>query len=170
MKLLTPDVAYERQYREMISIWRATVETPAPWVLDLDDTDFPRLVADLLDWSKGVHVQEGWVPSATFWLYDEEGDKLLGAVNIRLELNDSFLQFYGTIGYGVRPDERGKGYATQALRLALDYCRGLGHDRELLCCHSNNGASARVIEKSGGVLENEVPVDGYTMQRYWITL
>ena len=123
-----------------------------------------------LDWSQGVNVQEGWVPSTTFWLYDEEGDKLLGAVNIRLELNDSLLKYYGTIGYGVRPDERGKGYATQALSLALDYCRGLGHQRELLCCKATNAASARVIEKNGGVLENEVPVDDSIMKRYWITL
>ena len=35
---------------------------------------------------------------------------------------------------------------------------------------AENIASARTIQKNGGVLENEVVVDGVTEQRYWIDL
>ena len=40
----------------------------------------------------------------------------------------------------------------------------------LMVCDKTNAASARTIQKNGGVLENEVAVDGVTEQRYWITL
>ena len=43
-------------------------------------------------------------------------------------------------------------------------------DRVLLGCDKNNAASAKVIEKNGGVLENEVPFEGKTVRRYWIAL
>lgn len=39
-----------------------------------------------------------------------------------------------------------------------------------MVCDKTNAASARTIQKNGGVLENEVAVDGVTEQRYWITL
>ena len=37
--------------------------------------------------------------------------------------------------------------------------------------YKDNSASARVINKNGGLLENEVPEDyGNILQRYWIAL
>ena len=42
---------------------------------------------------------------------------LLGAVNIRHCLNDYLLKYGGHIGDGIRPSERGKGYATNRILL-----------------------------------------------------
>ena len=39
-----------------------------------------------------------------------------------------------------------------------------------MVCDKENIASRRTIEKNGGVLENEVLVDGIWEQRYWIEL
>jgi predicted acetyltransferase len=39
-----------------------------------------------------------------------------------------------------------------------------------MCCDKDNVASARTIEKNGGVLENEVLDDGVPVLRYWIKL
>lgn len=39
-----------------------------------------------------------------------------------------------------------------------------------MVCDKENIASAKSIIKNGGVLENEVMVDGVAEQRYWITL
>ena len=44
----------------------------------------------------------------------------------------------------------------------------LGLDRVLMCCDKENIGSAKSIMKNGGVLENEVVVDGVVEQRYWI--
>ena len=37
-----------------------------------------------------------------------------------------------------------------------------------MCCDKENVASAKSIISNGGVLENEVVVNGVTEQRYWI--
>ena len=49
-------------------------------------------------------------------------------------------------------------------------CRKLGIDRVLMVCDSDNVASAKTIIRNGGVMENEVEVDGIVEQRYWIDL
>jgi predicted acetyltransferase len=78
----------------------------------------------------------------------------------------------GHIGYGVRPSERGKGYGTEVCRRTLEAARGLGLARVLITCDTDNPASARIIEKNGGVLENEVRSreTGKMKRRYWVTL
>lgn len=78
---------------------------------------------------------------------------------------DGFLR-----GDGIRPSERGKGLGTELVRLALEECQKLGIRRVLMVCSRENPASARTIQKNGGILENELPVDGVIEQRYWITL
>jgi predicted acetyltransferase len=54
--------------------------------------------------------------------------------------------------------------------LALEECRKLGIDRVLMVCDKTNIGSAKTIMNNGGVLENEIIVDGITEQRYWIDL
>ena len=54
------------------------------------------------------------------------------------------------------------------IALALEECRRLGIGRVLMTCDKRNIASARTIQKNGGVLENEVDNDGEIVQRYWI--
>jgi len=55
----------------------------------------------------------------------------------------------------------------------LDEARRLGLKRVLITCDRRNIASARVIQKNGGWLENEIvsclPNREFT-QRYWIDL
>ena len=90
--------------------------------------------------------------------------------NIRHRLNDALLRSGGHVGDGIRPSERGKGLGTELVRLALEECQKLGIRRVLMVCSRENPASARTIQKNGGILENELPVDGVIEQRYWITL
>lgn len=52
--------------------------------------------------------------------------------------------------------------------LALKEAKKLGIHRVLMCCDKQNIGSAKSIMNNGGVLENEVVVDGVTEQRYWI--
>lgn len=70
----------------------------------------------------------------------------------------------------MRPTERRRGYATEMLSLALEHCADLGIGRVLVTCDKSNIASARVIQKNGGLLENEVATSelAEVLQRYWI--
>ena len=62
------------------------------------------------------------------------------------------------------------GMLTIRLELALDICRARGMERVLMTCDEDNPASERVIQRCGGVKENEV-LDGSTIvRRYWIEL
>ncbi len=70
----------------------------------------------------------------------------------------------------MRPSERRKGYATAMIALALDECRKLGIEKVLMVCNKENTGSAKSIQNNGGVLENEINVEGETVQRYWIQL
>ena len=85
--------------------------------------------------------------------------------------NDYLLKYAGHIGDGIRPSERGKGYATEMIRLALFECRKLGIHKVLMVCNKSNIASRKSIIKNGGILENEFfAEDGEVQQRFWIDL
>jgi predicted acetyltransferase len=109
------------------------------------------------------------VPSTTYFAVTD--NHIVGTLQIRHKLNDFLLGYGGHIGYGVRPSERRKGYASEMLAQALDICRRSGIKKALVTCDNDNIGSARTIMKNGGILENEVPQqDGTILQRYWINL
>jgi len=58
------------------------------------------------------------------------------------------------------------------LKLALQKCRELNLDKVLITCDKANVASARVIQKNNGILENEIFSETFSevIQRYWIKL
>ncbi|HEY1830478.1 MAG TPA: GNAT family N-acetyltransferase [Acidimicrobiales bacterium] len=97
-----------------------------------------------------------------------EGD-LVGRVSVRFELNDWLARQGGHIGYGVVPEFRRRGYATEILRQAIELAHQEGVDRILVICNEDNVGSATVIERCGGVLEGRATSDeGRAIRRYWI--
>lgn len=81
--------------------------------------------------------------------------KHVGLLSIRYELPEELSLSIGDIGYGVRPSMRNKGFATKMLRYGLGVCKERGMDKVILGCYKDNLASARTIEKCGGVLFSE---------------
>ena len=167
MKLLLVKLAseYRRHLDEMLTEWYASGEKIIPYAIRrLDYHDFENYLEHL----EVKDASGGLVPDSTFFCLDEERDIFVGAVNIRHYLNESLLLNGGHIGDGVRPSERRKGIATAMIGLALEECRKLGIFKVLMVCDQENIGSAKSIQKNGGILENEVVVDGVTEQRYWI--
>ncbi|MCC8023406.1 MAG: GNAT family N-acetyltransferase [Clostridiales bacterium] len=114
-------------------------------------------------------VPRSFVPATAFLAVRESDGRVIGFISIRHRLNDALSKSGGHIGYGVRPGERGKGYAARMLALALEFCRGRNIRPVLITCSQSNSASRRVIEKNGGVLEQTLPrQDGGTTLLYWI--
>ena len=170
LKLIKPTIEYKNEYLDMVAEWKATGEQFTPFTLGEDPTDFEAMLARLEGFTRGIGVREGFVPNSTFWLVRDDR-KVLGAVNIRRYLNDRLRIDGGHIGYGVRPSERLKGYATEMLRQALIIARDMGIRKALLMCDKDNIASARTIMANGGVLDSEdVDKEGTAFQRYWITI
>ncbi len=109
------------------------------------------------------------VTSHTYLAFDET-EKLVGFIDFRHELNEYLAKFGGHIGYSVLPSERKKGYATQMLELCLEKCKERSLEKVLVTCDDKNIASAKTIEKNGGILENKLPEGEKLTRRYWITL
>ena len=106
---------------------------------------------------------------ATYWWIVEDGN-YLGAITLRHALTGKLLEGGGHIGYGVRPSARGRGLAAWALGEVLDRARKRGMDRVLVTCDDDNTASAKTIERNGGVLEDIRETWLGTTRRYWIEL
>ncbi|MDP9794857.1 RimJ/RimL family protein N-acetyltransferase [Catenuloplanes nepalensis] len=97
------------------------------------------------------------------WIVD--GSDVLGGIALRHSLSGSAAAM-GHIGYGIRPSARRRGVGGWALDEMLAHAREVGLDRVLMVCLVDNEASARLIERHGGVLEGVPDV----VRRYWITV
>ncbi len=167
LRLVKLEPCYQRHLNEMMSQWYASGEEIIPYAIRrLDYRDFEYYLANL----EIRESQDGLVPDSTFFCLDEDRDIFVGAVNIRHYLNESLLLNGGHIGDGVCPAYRRQGIATRMIGLALEECRKLGISRVLMVCDRENTASAKSIQRNGGILENEVEVGDVTEQRYWIEL
>lgn len=105
------------------------------------------------DWVKKIEKNrtepdEEWGKSLIYLAFEE--NILVGMISIRYELTQKNRMLYGDIGYGVRPTERKKGYATEMLNFALDICKEKGMKKVILGCYEDNIASQKTIEKNGG--------------------
>lgn len=115
---------------------------------------------DYGQWVKKIHdnvwaADPVWGKSLTYLCYNEQ-DELVGLLNIRFDLPEDLVFKYGHIGYGVRPSQRRKGYASQMLKFALEKCREIGLECAVLGCYRENMGSVKTIIKNGGILVREV--------------
>ena len=139
--------------------------------LTQDQGDFAAIVQQLREDETGDNLSEDRVPETTLWLMRNQAE-LIGYVNIRHRLTAALEHHGGHIGYFICPSERGQGYGTKMLALALNEARQLGLPKVLMTCDVDNLASARGIEKNGGVLDSQgiSDVSGKLIARYWIPL
>ncbi|PFD94428.1 GNAT family N-acetyltransferase [Bacillus thuringiensis] len=170
MKLLKPTYEYSEQITEYRDAFVHAAEQPhgSSSLQNFDSLD---------EWFEKVNIQElgenlkaNRVPSSQFLSF-EKGE-LIGFVNIRHRLNEELLRESGHIGYSVHPNKRRQGYAIKQLKLALYEAQKLGLQKVLITCDKANIASAKTIQKVGGVLENEVVSShtGEIVQRYWVEI
>lgn len=168
--LIRPSMDYESEYLSFYQEWKDSGEVMVPWVISLEPSNFQEMIKSLLDSEKEENIPENWVPASTYWLVDEN-KKVIGAVNIRHRLTKRLLDRGGHIGYGIRPSERQKGYATKLLSLSLQKTRELGLEKVLVTCDEHNIASEKTILNNGGVPDtNFIEEDGNVIKRFWIEL
>jgi len=134
------------------------------------EENWKAFIRQRLGYACGQQLPRGGVRQNDYCLMRK--GRILGLCRLRHKLNRPLRRRGGHIGYDVRPSERGKGHATRMLGLTLEKARELRLRRVLLTCDKTNAASARVIQKCGGVLEDESfhPRTGELLQRYWIRL
>jgi predicted acetyltransferase len=181
---LSSGTGYLRHMPELIlpttDLHAAFLECRDDWGPGLHEDGFGLTAGDDVDSAEGF---AGWVHrrvrrthpagepcpdeqhSSPRWIVDD--GQVLGGIALRHRFDDDL----GQIGYGVRPSARRRGLASWALGEMLREARTtLGLDRVLIPCLADNAASARTIERNGGVLEGIRDFDGFSVRRYWITL
>lgn len=168
LHLCRPSIELREPYLAFHREWVESGERMVPWVIARDPADFEGMLAFLAGGETGAG--DGRVPDSTYWLVSADG-RVLGVSNLRHTLNERLLREGGHIGYGIRPLQRRRGYATALLALTLERARGLGLTRALLCCDAGNVGSERTIRRNGGVAdESFTRPDGGTVLRFWIDL
>jgi predicted acetyltransferase len=172
-ELITPTVRLRESWLASRDEWGRGVRQDGAGLRTGDDVDsvagFTRWVGRLLREADASRAADEARVRASYWWIAEDGT-YLGAITLRHELDDFLLRAGGHVGYGIRPSARGRGVATWALRSLLIKASALGLRQVLVTCDDSNLASARVIEKAGGVLDDLRDTELGLTRRYWITL
>ena len=171
-ELVAPTVSLHAAWLEAHHEWGPGVHEDGFGLHSSDEVDSPtgfaawvaRLTAQA---DPAKPVDAGRVHCTYRWIVQD--DRVQGAIALRHTLNDRLMQL-GHIGYGVRPSARRRGLASWALGRMLDEARGLGLTRVLIVCEAGNLASAKTIERHGGILEDVRDTGNGPMRRYWITI
>lgn len=169
LKLIFPNLSHKESYLDMLEEWKNTEEFKighvSPWAL-FRGNNFEEFLQIAIEDIEGNRFG---VPATLFFFIDWEG--ILWGIQIRHHINHPNLMEYGWhIGYGIRPSERRKWYATKMLELALVEVKKLWIDRVLLGCYDDNIASQKTIENNGGIFERYTEFEGKKSRRYWIEL
>ncbi|WP_078553812.1 GNAT family N-acetyltransferase [Bacillus alkalicellulosilyticus] len=168
--LVKPTVSLKEDYLSFYQEWLDSGEEMIPWVIEKDPANFEEMIQSIQDHEKGINLPDGWVPDSTYWLLTNH-KKIVGVVNIRHQLSAFLLTRGGHIGYGIRPSERRKGYATKLLSLSLEKANELGIKKALIVCDETNIASFKTIIKNGGISDKDfIEENGNVIKRFWIEL
>ena len=170
MHLEFPEEKHRKAYADLMAEWEAERKTASPWKLFYGES-FDAFLQEI---QADQFPRENTTPAHLYFLVESGVEKILGAVQLRHNIEHPVLKAGGGhIGYGIRPSERRKGYATEILRLCLIQAKDIGLSSILISCSSDNIASEKVILKNGWVYESTVLIPEITDQivkRFWIHL
>ena len=163
MELRRPTLADKETVLDMMAEFEANQSAHDGGFWDAENFVYEEWLESNQNHEMGINLPEGWVPAVQLVAFARDGQSV-GFLNLRLRLSAYLLEEGGHIGYSIRPSERGKGYAKEALHQGLQVAKEKNIHRALVTCSTENPASRAVILANGGQLED---VRNGT-ERYWI--
>ncbi len=113
----------------------------------------------------GADEEKGFVPMYNFDIVRLGDGATLGKIDLRLGYVRN-TYFGGNIGYAVREQFRGNGYAGKACRLVFEVARAHRMPYLIVTCRADNTPSRKTLEKLGGtLLEIRVPASYSALYR-----
>lgn len=166
MKLVKPSLEWKEQHENYMEEWGLDRMVPS----SMDLTGFHTYEEFLIALEYRAIGKGRWLPSSHYFLVNNM-NQIVGMIDIRHELNEYLRTIGGHIGYGIRPSERNKGYASYLLKEALIKCKELQINQVLITCNEDNIGSTKVILNNGGI-EDDIFIteEGQMKRRFWITL
>lgn len=159
----------EQSYITYTSAWKDRDEPLCPSSCDMAALNFSEWQKRELSLQNEATLPHGFVRAETLFLVEDNG-YILGAVNLRYAMTEDLLRYGGHISFGIRPEERKKGYGFIIVKLALNRLRINGILKALVTVKRSNKAAKNTIKKIGGTLENAYEENGQVIDRYWIAL
>lgn len=157
LRLEEPRLEHQQEHEKMLKEFLNNGEEIIPRAMRIKPYEtYPQFLQRTLDRKEGKNLPEQRVPGSLYFIIDKE-NKIVGSINIRHQLNEWLEKIGGHIGYGIRPNERKKWYATIALKLALEKYKELGITKPIVICDKENIWSAKVIQNNWWILESEYP-------------
>lgn len=161
MRLILPDTKYLASYTQALREGyylgnRPTV--PEEEIKEIEADPHPHFLNLCVQGGSFIGpdgITRARVPFNYYWLIDN--GEFIGAVDIRVQLNDFLEQHGGHIGYGIRPSKRRLGYAKKILHLGLEKLASTGATEALVKADEANVASWKAIEANGGALTHKSP-------------
>ena len=169
VELVVPHVGLQESYLGFVEEFRQRSEPLIPFCVGFATDDFCAFLKKLNDCSLGIGIPEEFSTHTTYWLVRDDRE-VVGVSSLRHRITEALWKDGCHIGYGIRPSERRKGYATLILKETLKKARERGIQKVFITCHKGNIGSSRTIRKNGGILESEYQLPNHSdlMQRYLI--
>ena len=120
-----------------------------------------RVLPGFINASKGIGLPPGRVPGTQYFLWND--DVIVGLFRFRHMLNDVLREGAGHIGFGIRKEYRGKGYATKGLALLLEIAKKeVLEDEIYMSVDKTNPASLKVMLNNGAYIHHENEEEYFT--------
>ena len=124
-----------------------------------------KILPGYINGAKGIGLPKGWVPETEFFLWDD--DQIVGWFRIRHWLTEELAKGAGHIGYGIKEELRGKGYASAGLKLTVEKARQIICEDEIyMSVRKDNPASLKVQMKNGAYIHHEDEREFYTRIKF----
>ncbi len=149
--LLRPEVIHETQYEDMMVEWEEYGGRLNPGALRRFSNSQQRKVT-YAEWLKWI---EGDQKAGQCLYFFTNSSMILGAISIRSKKYAKSIGKDGHSGFGIRPSERNKGYATKMLSMVLPIIKSYGINPVVITCDKDNLGSAKTIMNNGGYLVRE---------------
>jgi predicted acetyltransferase len=166
--LIQPQASHEKSYLEMMDEWEMHGRRLNPGALRRYSNSQKRVVS-YSEWLNWIEDDKKAGQELYFFIKD---DVIVGAISIRPKKSVQQIGIDGHCGFGIRPSERNKGYATKMLKSALPIMQHHGINPVVITCDKDNVGSSKVVLNNNGTLVNEVTSErtGNLVQVYHINI